>query len=595
MSGKSIKVMGVHGLGDHRNSTWEDTWSDALTGAFPSQDRVSIEPSFITYDDIFEETEISVWEATGALWKLAKSGMSSIARERGWLDKVPEKIRWTAGYVVAWVEDDGFQRKTRKRILDAVKTHEPDIVLGHSLGSLITFNAFSHDDALDEQVAPILRKMMYVSLGSQIGNPFVVRNLTAGRIEALPVQAWRHLYNRNDDVFTAPLRLPSVTNFQQIDTPFDTPGVGDHSAEEYITHRNAVEGVWRPFTEDTINRRTFSPASHRTKKRLAPTRKTRRSARRALLVGINDYPSDQDKLYGCVNDVFLMSSVLQECGFASSEIRTCLDDRATASGILDRLEWLLDDPQPNDERLFFFSGHGARIPEYGEFREPDHHLECLVPWDFGWSPETAITDDQIASLYAQLPYNTRLIMIFDCCHSGGIHRDGGAKCKGITPPNDIRHRELKWDPKTDMWVSRDFTRLDGGFSRSKQYKEEFFGSNGATFRLGRAVSYRGMSGAQYDKAKKKANGPVGPYLPLIMEACGESQLAYEYQHGVSSYGAFTFSMASLLRRYATQSPISFKVLMDLTKEQLEDLQYDQVPQILGPNKIVNANVPWRAA
>ncbi|MEL7487460.1 MAG: caspase family protein [Pseudomonadota bacterium] len=593
MPRKTLKILGVHGLGDHRNSTWEDTWTKALRGVFPSQDQISIDPVFITYDDVFEKTDISVWEATGALWKLGKSGLSSLRRDRGWLDQVSEKIRWTAGYVVAWVEDDGFQRKTRKRILDAVIEHEPDIILGHSLGSLITYNAFSHEDALSGAAEPILRKSTYVSLGSQIGNPFVVRNLTPGRIDALPVKAWRHLYNKNDDIFTAPIRLPGMANFQQVDTPFDTPGVGDHSAEEYLTHINALEGVWRPIVEDAIDGRRFSPAAHRTRKPKAPARAVSRRSRRALLVGINDYPEEQDKLFGCVNDVFLMSSVLQECGFDPSEIRTCLDARATASGILERMEWLLEDPQPNDERIFYFSGHGARIPEYGENREPDHHLECLVPWDFDWSPATAITDNQIAAQYVQLPYDTRLVMIFDCCHSGGIHRDGGAKSKGITPPDDIRHREMKWDLKTSMWVPRDFTRLDRGFSRSADYKEDFFGSNGATFRLGRAVPYRGMTGAQYDRAKKKADGPIGPYLPLILEACGESQLAYEYQHGVTSYGAFTFAIASILRRNAVSNPISFQKLMELTRDQLEDLQYDQIPQILGPNNVVKANVPWR--
>ena len=90
-----------------------------------------------------------------------------------------------------------------------------------------------------------------------------------------------------------------------------------------------------------------------------------------------------------------MSAVLQDCGFPPETIRTCLDDRATAEGILSRLKWLLDDPKPGDELVFYYSGHGARIPEYGENFEPDHYVESLVPWDFDWSPEKSISDDQI--------------------------------------------------------------------------------------------------------------------------------------------------------------------------------------------------------
>ena len=36
----------------------------------------------------------------------------------------------------------------------------------------------------------------------------------------------------------------------------------------------------------------------------------------------------------------------------------------------------------------------------------------------------------------------------------------------------------------------------------------------------------------------------GPYLPLIIEACGEDEFSYEYRHGATSHGAFTFSLAT---------------------------------------------------
>ena len=67
------------------------------------------------------------------------------------------------------------------------------------------------------------------------------------------------------------------------------------------------------------------------------------AATHGLVVGINDYPEASQRLEGCVNDVFTMSAVLQERGFEPEAIRTCLDGRATADGILSRLRWLLDD------------------------------------------------------------------------------------------------------------------------------------------------------------------------------------------------------------------------------------------------------------
>src|SRR5678815_3221578 len=86
----------------------------------------------------------------------------------------------------------------------------------------------------------------------------------------------------------------------------------------------------------------------------------------------------------------------------------------------------------------YYSGHGAQIPGYGVGEKVDRKDECLVPHDFDWSREHAVTDDQFYDLYSQLPYDTRFLTIFDCCHSGGMTRDGAARVRGLTPPDDIR-------------------------------------------------------------------------------------------------------------------------------------------------------------
>ncbi len=585
---KTLTVLSVHGLGDHRASDWQVTWPEAIRSAFPRMEGVSLDFEFVTYDDIFEGTDISLAESVRALWKLTTSGVSSLGhRQRGMVSEISDKIKWTAGYVVAWVEDEGFRRESRKRILDAVREHRPDVILAHSLGSLITYNAFTHPDAKEEGVRGLLAKAKYVTFGSQIGNPFVVRNLTNGRILPPDVAFWHHLYNANDDVFTAPIRLPDMTKFRQTETPFDDPGVGDHAATSYFRHRATIENVWRRIGADALGARALGSAPpSRALTAVAPGRK----AQRALLVGINDYPNPEQRLDGCVNDVFTMSSVLQDCGFPADTIRTCLDGRATTEGILSRLKWLLDDPQPGDELVFYYSGHGARIPEYGEDFEPDHHVESLVPWDFDWTPETYISDDQIFGLYSQLPYDCRLFMIFDCCHSGGIHRDGGLRPRGITPPDDVRHRELKWDSKTQMWVARDFSRINERFTARKELAADYFGREGATKRLGRASMLRGLSSGQYDRLKKGGEAvDLGPYLPVIIEACGEEEFSYEYRHGATSHGAFTFSLANILRR---EKSISFETLIAKTRAQLADLQYAQEPRILGPSAILKHKVPW---
>lgn len=587
---KTIKIMAVHGLGDHRSLTWQEEWQLAIEHSFPASNEIELEFCFVNYDSIFEEVKISGWDAAQALWKLTKSGVGSLfRRRRGVVGDVSKKIKWTAGYVVAWLDDDEFKAQTRQLILDKLLEEKPDIVLAHSLGSLVTYDAFTHRDSQQEQIKAALNRITYVSFGSQLGNPFVVGNLSNGRLEALKVKRWFHLYNSEDDVFTAQVKIWDANNFEQVVTHFDISGFADHAATQYLAHENTIESVWRLLAEEKLNARSFGARNFLSKTRVA----SRAPDRRALLIGINEYPEEASRLEGCVNDVFLMSSVLQECGFEAAEIRVCLDERATAEGIRERLEWLLDDPQPDDQRVLYYSGHGATIPEYGESHEPDRLIETLVPWDFDWSEENAITDEQIFMMYSQLPYKTRFSMILDCCHSGGMHRQGGAKVRGLNPPDDIRHREIQWDQQSQMWVPRGFTRINANFSNDETTNRLYFGKNGATSRLGRTSLLRTQDKKSYDNLKRrKKQSNLGPYLPLIIEACQEEEYSYEYRHGVHSYGAFTYSLASQLRRYKR---ISYENLVNQTAAQLQELGYKQQPQILGPSGLVGGLVPWAEA
>src|SRR5262249_21972578 len=272
-------------------------------------------------------------------------------------------------------------------------------------------------------------------------------------------------------------------------------------------------------------------------------------------------------------------------------IRVVLDDRATTSNILDRLHWLLDDVHPNDERVLFYSGHGAQIPGYGAKQEVDHLNECLVPYDFDWSPPHAITDKQFVEFYSQLPYESHFVAIFDCCHSGGLTREGGLHPRGIDPPDDIRHRALRWNRELGMWQERSLPLLNRSLARSRA-GSTFLGKKGVTYRIGRAVSLRSLPNPVYNR-ERAALRHNGPYLPIILEACAEQQLAYEYRDGVMSYGAFTFTLAKVLRelRGAGRNP-NFHTLMGATAGRLTALGYDQTPSLVGPTPLLRRSVSW---
>ena len=60
MVDKVLTVLGVHGLGDHRASDWTVKWPEAVRAAFPQMQGLELDFKFVTYDDIFEKTEISL-------------------------------------------------------------------------------------------------------------------------------------------------------------------------------------------------------------------------------------------------------------------------------------------------------------------------------------------------------------------------------------------------------------------------------------------------------------------------------------------------------------------------------------------------------
>jgi hypothetical protein len=87
----------------------------------------------------------------------------------------------------------------------------------------------------------------------------------------------------------------------------------------------------------------------------------------------------------------------------------------------------------------------------------------------------------------------------------------------------------------------------------------------------------------------------GPFLPVILEACEENQLSYEYRHGVTSYGAFTYSMTRILRETLRQSKaMSWEELITATAGKLERLKYDQTPVLVGPKNVIAEQIPWPA-
>lgn len=577
------KILCVHGVGHHPiGGSWEQDWREAIRAGTAGLG-FEAEPiiDFVHYDDIFEDYDISFWDSLEAFGKLTASAVTSpFRRARGGNGS----LRWTAGMVVQWVENEELRKRTRERITRRIEEFKPHLIAAHSLGSLVCYDALT-----DGPLPAAAKSSIFMSFGSQIGNPFVSGNFLAGRIAPLETRHWYHLYNDEDAVFAAPIRLNAL-NFQQVDTDFDLPGIADHDATAYLGHPRTREVVWSRLALETRQRRLFKPTRSR------QPAWTKKPKNRALLVGINNYPAESMRLEGCVNDVYLMSSALQDSGFKAEDIRIVLDERATAGAVLERLDWLLAGAEPEDNRVFYYSGHGAQLPSYGLGDRIDRMDEALVTYDFDWDREDLITDDRFYHLYSQLPYGLNFLTIFDCCHSGGMTRDGSMKIRGLTPPDDIRHRAMRWDSEAEVWKPRRLTTTNQEFL-DKHSAEPRDKSRSApqrsTHRLGYSMALRRLDEEAYKKTRKQRRH-LGPFFPLLMYACREDQYAYEYRHGATAYGAFTYSLVKNLRRArrSAKKALTFAALMKTVEQELADLHFDQKPVLEGPKALKGAAVPF---
>ena len=142
---------------------------------------------------------------------------------------------------------------------------------------------------------------------------------------------------------------------------------------------------------------------------------------RALLVGINRYPSPNE-LHGCVNDVSDMADFLvSKCHFGHDEIRLVTDERATAKNILDRLGWLLNGIGKGDRICFHYSGHGAQVATRNPQGQTDRFDEVICPVDFSFDDDsTMIRDKDFVRLFGNIPAGAEFVWISDSCFSGGL-------------------------------------------------------------------------------------------------------------------------------------------------------------------------------
>jgi hypothetical protein len=253
--------------------------------------------------------------------------------------------------------------------------------------------------------------------------------------------------------------------------------------------------------------------------------------KKALCVGINDYPIAGMELNGCVNDARAWSSLLRkQYDFASADVRLLLDKAATHRQVIDGLKALLAGARSGDVLVFTNSSHGTYRVD--ESRDDDVYDEALVPYD---GADDVIVDDELRERFGALARGVRATVILDSCHSGSGTRDAG----------DLDHPDRR-----------------------------------ARFCDPRELGRRALDDVRESARPRRRAGTAGsPMRELLLAGSRADQYSFDDRFGDRFEGAMSHYAQALIRGAGYR--ISYERLHEQLGAALRDAQFEQDPQLEG--------------
>ncbi|OPZ90375.1 MAG: Caspase domain protein [Firmicutes bacterium ADurb.Bin419] len=138
----------------------------------------------------------------------------------------------------------------------------------------------------------------------------------------------------------------------------------------------------------------------------------------AVLVGVSDFtpallaaePNIKQGVEGAELDVDAMNKILTPLGYGTIPIKS---RAATKDRVLSTLSNLAIVLKPGDILVFYFSGHGSRVPDRNGDEE-DGIDEAIVAYDGN------IIDDELHEIWKNFKPGVKIVMISDSCFSGTV-------------------------------------------------------------------------------------------------------------------------------------------------------------------------------
>jgi metacaspase-1 len=264
------------------------------------------------------------------------------------------------------------------------------------------------------------------------------------------------------------------------------------------------------------------------------TGKAKGSKRKALCVGINDYPYAGNDLNGCVNDAKGWAAMLtKNFNFASGDVKLLVDKQATKKNTLDALKNLLTGAAAGDHLVFTNSSHGSYVADLSGDEEKYDEIVC--PYDIDVNQ---IVDDDFRKLFANLPKGVSLTVILDNCFSGTATRAAVADIlPGMKTPDDRRVRFLSPALRGLPVLANPWTA----------------------------------------KPKSQVKYPQSTMNEVLLSGCTDKEYSYDAYFNGIYHGAMTFYALQAIRSANFQ--ITYAQLEQRIKNLIED--YPQHPQLEG--------------
>ena len=137
-----------------------------------------------------------------------------------------------------------------------------------------------------------------------------------------------------------------------------------------------------------------------------------------VFVGISNYGGRANNLMYTADDArHMYEAMLRGAGMRAADAVVLTDQQATLAAVRQAIQRIGGQAGPNDMFVFFYSGHGGRVPRQTfQPADPDNLDETLVFYD------NDLTDDALGLLLDGIHAKVSLL-VFDACFSGGFSKD----------------------------------------------------------------------------------------------------------------------------------------------------------------------------